>query len=158
MQPHGTFPQLSCQSIRTTDLFKLGEPSNFHRLSIEKRMRVTYIALRSGLHVLDVVWQQRNDLPFGLVRSATDRTVLLRCGLQVHFAIPMQKATINFLISLLLLVTEQFFPDRGLWNFLLRTFTVAPCISMIHLLLVTNKCTKTTYYSNTVLIIHIKTS
>jgi hypothetical protein len=27
----------------------------------------------------------------------------------------------------------------------------------IHLLLVTNKCTKITYYSNTVLIIHIKT-
>jgi hypothetical protein len=38
------------------------------------------------------------------------------------------------------------------------TFTVAPCISTIRPLPVTNKCTKITYYSNTVLIVHIKTS
>jgi hypothetical protein len=57
------------------------------------------------------------------VKSATDRTVLQRCGLRAHFAILLQKATINFLISLLLLGTEQFLPDRGLRNFLFRSFT-----------------------------------
>jgi hypothetical protein len=56
-----------------------------------------------------------------LVKSATDRTVLLRCGLQAHFAVPLQKATINFLIPLLL-GTEQFLPDRGLWNLLFGSF------------------------------------
>ena len=123
MQPHGNFPQLSCHSIRTTDVFKLGDPSKFHRLSIEKKGERHIHCNRSGLHVLDVVWQQRTDLPFGLVKSATDRTVLLRCGLQVHFIIPLQKATIIFLISLFLLGTEQCLPDWGLWNFLFRSFT-----------------------------------
>jgi hypothetical protein len=55
MQLHGSFPQLGCQSNQTPDIFKLGEPSNFHRISIEKRARVIYIALRSGLLALDVV-------------------------------------------------------------------------------------------------------
>jgi hypothetical protein len=39
----------------------------------------------------------------------------------------------------------------------LTIFTIAPCISMIHLSLHTNKCTKLIYYLNSVLIIHIKT-
>ena len=33
------------------------------------------------------------------------------------------KSEINFLISFLLLGTEQFFPERGFWNFLFESFT-----------------------------------
>jgi hypothetical protein len=44
--------------------------------------------------------------------------------------------------------------SQAQWNII---FTVAPCISKIHLSLHTNKCTKFVFYLNSVLIIHINT-
>ena len=93
MQPYGTFPKLSCQSIRTTDIFKLGEASNVHRLSIEEGARVT---LHCTSFRPSCTGCCMTDLPFGLVKPATDRTELLRCDLQAHFAIPLQKRQLTF--------------------------------------------------------------
>ena len=96
MQPHGTFPQLSCQSIRNTDIFdifKLGEAPNFHRLSIEKGARVK---LHCTSFRPSCIGCCMTDLSFGLVKSATDKTEFLRCDLQAHFAVPLQKRQLTF--------------------------------------------------------------
>jgi hypothetical protein len=39
------------------------------------------------------------------------------------FGNTVAKATISFHISLLMLGTDHFLPDTGLWNFLFRNFT-----------------------------------